>query len=100
MSVQLVLEVVKLQHVFWDKELCRAAEEELKDCRFFRQQCEDEIAHLEYELATPATHRAPDRLPLPEAPKRRLSNTPPTRTMIGGRTMNKKTTQQARKTIR
>src|SRR5688572_27101095 len=57
MSLQQALEVVKLQHVFWHKELCRAPEEELQDCELFRQQCELEIEILEVELEIPAIQR-------------------------------------------
>jgi hypothetical protein len=95
MSLQQALEVVKLQHVFWHKELCRAPDEELQDCEFFRQQCECEIELLEVELGIPATHRARTDLRR-KLPEPILSNARPPTTVIGGRSMRNKATRPAR----
>jgi hypothetical protein len=84
MSLQQALDVVRLQHVFWHRELCRAPDEDLTECEFFRQQCEDEIALLECELEVPATHRVRSQAPR-KPPERSLSNARPATTKIGRR---------------
>ena len=78
------LAVVKLQHAFWHKELCRAHDEELKDCEFFRQQCQREISELESELGIPATHRTRSHVPR-KPPERSLSTARPATTRMAGR---------------
>lgn len=57
MSRQQVLEVVRRHHVFWHNELCRVSGDELKDCEFFRRQCQHEVASLEAELGLPLVQR-------------------------------------------
>jgi hypothetical protein len=84
MSLQQALEVVKLQHAFWHKELCRAHDEELEDCEFFRRQCQREISELESELGIPATHRTRSHVPR-KPPERRLSTARPATTRTPGR---------------
>ena len=86
MALQQVLDVVRRHHLFWDKELCRARDEDLKDCEFFRQQCEDEVALLEADLGLPFTHRARNDAARKSA-ERGLSNARPATTRIGGRAM-------------
>ena len=99
MSLQKTLEAVQLQHVFWHRELCRAPEEQLNDCEFFRRQCEAEVALLEDELRAAATHPPRDQLPR-KAPERRQSNAPPAKTMLGGHTNHTRITRPTRKIIR
>jgi hypothetical protein len=84
MPLQQVIDVVRLHHVFWQIESRRAPHKELKDCAFFLQQCQAEIAFLEGELETAATHSARDGL-AHQASQRSLSNARPATTMIGGR---------------
>jgi hypothetical protein len=96
MSLQQALEVVKLQHVFWHKELCRAPEEELQDCELFRQQCELEIEILEVELEIPAIQRTRSDLRRRKPSEPSLSNARPRTTVIGGHATRKKATRWPR----
>ncbi len=50
MSLQHVFRLVTLHHAFWASELERAPEEEREDCRFFRQQCSDELSAIERQM--------------------------------------------------
>lgn len=77
MSLQQVLEVVTLHHVFWQIESRRAPLRERKHCKFFRSQCQDEIAFLKREIEAAAMRPAPDGVP--QKPSERLSTKrPPT----------------------
>ena len=84
MSQQQVVRLVALQHVFWEHELERASEDELEDCRFYRQQCRDELAALK-RGATKAP--AAERIVAPEMPaakpaERRFSTKPPAKVVM------------------
>ena len=60
MSLQQVIELVTLHHVFWQIESRRAPVRERKHCEFFRSQCQDEIAYLKREIEVAAMPEAPD----------------------------------------
>ena len=88
MSLQQVLQVVRLHHVFWQNESRRAPDEERKDCEFFREQCQEEVAVLELKVDAAAKHRA--RNGLPHKPSERsLSTTRPATTTIRRRSMDR-----------
>ena len=95
MSMQQVLEVVRRHHVFWHNELCRASDAELKDCEFFRRQCQAEVACLEAELGLPYAQRVRDVNSRKRA-ESALSNARPATTKIGGRSTGGKATPQRR----
>lgn len=95
MSLQQALNVVRLQHAFWQKELCRAPGDDLKDCEFFHQQCEDDIALFESELGIPLTHRTRSGLP---RKRRSLSNARPRTIKLGERAKPNKAVHADRRT--
>lgn len=95
MSMQQVLEVVRRHHVFWQNELSRASEEDLRDCEFFHRQCRDEVASLEAELELPLVQRmrtAPSRTSADSG----LSTARPATTRIGGRSTGTKAASERR----
>jgi hypothetical protein len=83
MSLQQVLELVRVHHIFWENELQRASRRERGACEFFRQQVRDEVAVLTGEVEAAAAYRASLRSPHPESDQRLSSARPPTRMMRG-----------------
>ena len=95
MSMQQVLEVVRRHHVFWHNELCRASDADIRDCEFFRRQCQDEVACLEAELGLPFAQRVRNDTASKRA-NSGLSTARPATTKIGGRSTSGKTTTDRR----
>ena len=89
MSMQQVLEVVRRHHVFWHNELCRASDADIRDCEFFRRQCQAEVAWLEAELGLPYAQRVRDVTSRKRADSC-LSTARPATTKIGGRSTSTK----------
>lgn len=86
MSLQQILQVVTLHHVFWQKESRRAPFSERQDCAFFRQQCQDEIAVLEREAEAAAIRPLAGVLQKPS--ERSLSTDRPPTMKLRGRSMS------------
>jgi hypothetical protein len=95
MSIQQVLEVVRRHHVFWHNELCRASDADIRDCEFFRRQCQDEVACLEAELGLPYTQRVRNETSRKRADSG-LSNARPATTKVGGRSTGGKANSERR----
>lgn len=95
MSMQQVLEVVRRHHVFWHNELCRASDADIRDCEFFRRQCQDEVAYLEAELGLPYAQRVRNSTARKRA-ESALSTARPATTKIGGRPTGGKATPERR----
>ena len=95
MSMQQVLEVVRRHHVFWHNELCRASDADIRDCEFFRRQCQDEVACLEAELGLPYAQRVRNVTSRPRA-ESALSTARPATTKIGGRSTGNRAAPERR----
>jgi hypothetical protein len=83
MSLQQVLEVARVQHLFWENELERAPRRDRDDCEFFRRQVKGEVAVLNAELAAAGAYRPAARAPDAQPEERLSSERPPTRMMRG-----------------
>jgi hypothetical protein len=77
MSLQQTLSLVKLHHLFWEKELRRAPDGEREDREFFHEQVNDEIVALELELELALTYRASLPIPYPQSDARFSTGRPP-----------------------
>ena len=80
---QQVIRLVALHHVFWEHELERASDDELEDCRFFRQQTRDELAALKRGGVKESAEARPVPSETADKPaERRFSTQPPKKVLV------------------